>query len=612
MAAAAALFCAMVGNPNRMTPGCTQAIALSQPGGTATIMGNAAQPGTALTATAGGLALTDGGTFTPGSIITVANEGGGQYGIYTTAGTFTGATLCNGMLLIAGGTLEAPATPTLTLVGMRAPNSGTPVTYERITLNQADGGGEIVPPPGDGLPPDGLLLPPPPPPKDSGDVEEGDFIYSSPDGRHTIRWEPKPEGMEVTVEARLQSIGGTPPGWVGFAGSTSGSMLGPGGSNLAVVGMELSGIGAYLMAGKDEGLMTTLDPTSALLACGVSTIGSSVSVLGNQLIMTFTLNYAPDGIEAEANLCTPSIGQPAVRSLAVPRDAKSVPIIVASGASPTFSYHNAYVSANALSVDGSSSAGSSRSALVAAHGLIMATSWLLLAPLGIFASRYGRAVEPEGWWFKWHKRLLLSASVLTFVGFFIAVAMVDSSFASVHGKLGLFFFLLLPLQPIGGLLRPNKTSRRRPLWYAAHKFLGMSLPLLGFALCLLGSLLTAFQTGLFIVIFLYLLLLALWVAYKEIRDRRGGLSKQRKTSTKLPSEWSAAVDPTSGREYYVHKTTGLSQWERPAREAEAGAPPPPSAAEAEASPWVEATDPATTKKYYYNVQTGETSWTQPS
>lgn len=80
MAAAAALFCAMVGNPNRMTPGCTQAIALSQPGGTATIMGNAAQPGTALTATAGGLALTDGGTFTPGSIITVANEGGAPGG----------------------------------------------------------------------------------------------------------------------------------------------------------------------------------------------------------------------------------------------------------------------------------------------------------------------------------------------------------------------------------------------------------------------------------------------------------------------------------------------------------------------------------------------------
>ena len=128
-------------------------------GGTApTIMNVASVPGNALVATAAGVQLTQGGTYSPGSTITLANEGGGQYGLYADAGTLAGATLCGGKLITAGGQLTAPLTGPLNLVGMRAPARGV-VTYELITL-QTDGG---TPPPDGGI--DGGIggLSPPPP-----------------------------------------------------------------------------------------------------------------------------------------------------------------------------------------------------------------------------------------------------------------------------------------------------------------------------------------------------------------------------------------------------------------------------------------------------------------
>mmetsp|Transcript_24291 Transcript_24291/g.48623 ORF Transcript_24291/g.48623 Transcript_24291/m.48623 type:complete len:202 (-) Transcript_24291:1243-1848(-) len=116
--------------------------------------------GTALTATVAGLPLTTGGTYTPGATITLANSGGGQYGLYADLGTLTGATLCGAKLSIAGTTLIAPLTGTLNIVGMRALGNGV-VTYELLQLTPGNGGGlpGVGPPP----PPPPPLLPPPPP-----------------------------------------------------------------------------------------------------------------------------------------------------------------------------------------------------------------------------------------------------------------------------------------------------------------------------------------------------------------------------------------------------------------------------------------------------------------
>ena len=112
-----ALASPAVGNPNRMNAGAFLACA----GGNCGAMGGHGNPaeGNALTATG----KADGGTYTPGETIALANAGGGQY----TVGAFV-----NGAELErsdgAGTTVTAPATGTLVLIGLRSPGNGQDVT----------------------------------------------------------------------------------------------------------------------------------------------------------------------------------------------------------------------------------------------------------------------------------------------------------------------------------------------------------------------------------------------------------------------------------------------------------------------------------------------------
>jgi len=115
--------------------------------------------------------------------------------------------------------------------------------------------------------------------------------------------------------------------------------------------------------------------------------------------------------------------------------------------------------------------------------------------------------------------------------------------------------------------------------------------------------------------------------YKRMKSGGGGVSLQGKPpppgaesgAAGLPAGWSAAVDPTSGRTYYVNATTGQTSWEPPAAPAQttsatsippaapgmqAGAPPLPAG-------WSAAVDPNSGQTYYMNSITGQTSWEPP-
>ena len=70
------------------------------------------------------------------------------------------------------------------------------------------------------------------------------------------------------------------------------------------------------------------------------------------------------------------------------------------------------------------------------------SAWMVLGPLGVWTSRYGRSL---GAWFKIHQYSLGAASLFTFIGFWIAVTMGAQDgvhWVSFHAKLGLFFFLV--------------------------------------------------------------------------------------------------------------------------------------------------------------------------
>ena len=133
------------------------------------IMATNPSEGSALiaTATARKATLSDGGTYWPGEAISLAVDGAGQYAIYATAGSLSGATSCDGKLSMHAAILTAPAFGELTLVGMRASTYG-PVTYELITLTSAapapPGQPPRQPPSPYGPPPPPLPSQPPRPP----------------------------------------------------------------------------------------------------------------------------------------------------------------------------------------------------------------------------------------------------------------------------------------------------------------------------------------------------------------------------------------------------------------------------------------------------------------
>lgn len=88
----------------------------------------------------------------------------------------------------------------------------------------------------------------------------------------------------------------------------------------------------------------------------------------------------------------------------------------------------------------------------------------------------------------------------------------------------------------------------------------------------------------------------------------------------LPPGWSAAVDPGSGRTYYVNASTGQTSWEPPAVPTSSTAAPqfvniemPKAAPGAPNLPagWTAAVDPSSGQTYYMNSITGQTTWEPP-
>lgn len=88
--------------------------------------------------------------------------------------------------------------------------------------------------------------------------------------------------------------------------------------------------------------------------------------------------------------------------------------------------------------------------------------------------------------------------------------------------------------------------------------------------------------------------------------------------------WTATVDPASGRTYYYHAATGETRWEPPLARADEPTNPvskPPSTTESAAnvseipislpSGWVEQTDPSSGRPYYYHNASNLTQWERP-
>jgi DOMON domain/Eukaryotic cytochrome b561 len=152
------------------------------------------------------------------------------------------------------------------------------------------------------------------------------------------------------------------------------------------------------------------------------------------------------------------------------------------------------------------------------HGVLMAVAWLLLAPLGIFFMRHLKKFNPVA--FQVHRGLMVTAFVVAVVSFIIGVIKKTSErgLLSLHLGLGVVAGVLAILQIIGGIFRPQKATRRRPLFNLLHGwsgriavvlavidiFIGLKLAKAKALLYILTAAVVALWTALFVVFSVFL------------------------------------------------------------------------------------------------------------
>ncbi|KAJ3373123.1 hypothetical protein GGF31_001111 [Allomyces arbusculus] len=125
---------------------------------------------------------------------------------------------------------------------------------------------------------------------------------------------------------------------------------------------------------------------------------------------------------------------------------------------------------NALVTDGSAAVvgvGANRTAMLIAHGVLMAVAWSVVSFMGIYAARFLKNIRPKTW-FPLHRALLSLVVVLTLIAFAIAVAATDCEhFSSTHGALGLAVVVLSVMQALLGVAIDKwfDPTRTRAPWH---------------------------------------------------------------------------------------------------------------------------------------------------
>lgn len=119
------------------------------------------------------------------------------------------------------------------------------------------------------------------------------------------------------------------------------------------------------------------------------------------------------------------------------------------------------------------------------HGFLMWASMGLLMPVGILLIRMSKTARKQGssrrleLLFYLHVSLQTLAVILATVGAILSVFKFNNKFQYTHQRLGLALYIIVWLQPIVGLLRPERAMKGRSLWYFVHWLLGTGGVILG-------------------------------------------------------------------------------------------------------------------------------------
>lgn len=144
--------------------------------------------------------------------------------------------------------------------------------------------------------------------------------------------------------------------------------------------------------------------------------------------------------------------------------------------------------------------GSRSPGYIKAHGSLMFIAWITTANIGVIVARFFKSVWPtttmfgQKIWFQVHRILMAATVLFTCIGFILPFLYRGgwSHFAGVHPYFGCMILILVILQPIMAIFRPNPCAARRYLFNWLHWatgtfariiavgsiFLGMDLPAL--------------------------------------------------------------------------------------------------------------------------------------
>ena len=166
-------------------------------------------------------------------------------------------------------------------------------------------------------------------------------------------------------------------------------------------------------------------------------------------------------------------------------------------------------------------------ALVRAHGIIAAITFLGIAPLAIFLMRfYGRNPRLAFRSHIWLQILTLLLSTVAFILGFMAVGP-ERSLSNPHHGIGVAIYVLIWVQVLGGCVvhsrEKGKTRSYKPMKVMLHQWFGRSIALLGITQVALGLTLYGSPLFLFVLYALFVFaLVVLWFILTFLADRRRG------------------------------------------------------------------------------------------
>ncbi|KAJ8315683.1 hypothetical protein KUTeg_007833 [Tegillarca granosa] len=126
--------------------------------------------------------------------------------------------------------------------------------------------------------------------------------------------------------------------------------------------------------------------------------------------------------------------------------------------------------------------------LVKAHACFMILAWVLSSSIGIVIARYYKSEWPERTilglkvWFQIHRLCMISALVCTLIAF--VVIFVESGgysdivtedgkgYLKAHPVLGIIVTILVIVNPIMAIFRPNPDHEKRPIFNWSHRLVG--------------------------------------------------------------------------------------------------------------------------------------------